>query len=165
MRRTLYAECILLDYQKIILSLYIPCHYEHHPGFCLLLPYIARHIYGYLTADSEPVCISMQNLTKLIQTSVSCVNIVLFKGKVWANFKVFRCPRSFKYRFHLNGKGWLSRAGFLHQVNRSIESNFRAFKKFGRWALSRRWPSILIKPNQKWPRSFFIIIHMVWADI
>ncbi len=70
----------------------------------------------------------MQNLTKLIQTSVSCVNIVLFMGKVWANFKVFRCPGSFKYRFHLNGKGRLSRAGFLHQVNRPIESNFRAFQ-------------------------------------
>ena len=27
--------------------------------------------------------------TKLIQT-VSCVNIVLFKGKVWANFKIYR---------------------------------------------------------------------------
>ncbi len=42
--------------KKIILSLYIPCHYEHHPGFCLLLPYIARHIYECLTADSGPVC-------------------------------------------------------------------------------------------------------------
>ena len=68
----------------------------------------------------------MQNLTKLIQTSVSCVNIVLFKGKVWAKFKVFNCPRSFQYQGHLNGKAWISRAGFLNQVNPHIESNFKA---------------------------------------
>ena len=53
---------------------------------------------------------------------------MLFKGKVWANFRVCNCPISFQFRFHLNGKAWISRVGFLNQVNRPIESNFRAFQ-------------------------------------
>ena len=74
------------------------------------------------------IWISMQNLSKLIQTSVSCVNIMLFKGKVWANFKIFGCSRSFQCWFQLNGKVWPSMAGFLNQVNRPSESNFRDFQ-------------------------------------
>ncbi len=59
-------------------------------------------------------------------TYVSCVNIVLFKGKVRANSKVFRCPRSFKCRFHQHGKAWISIFHFLNQANRISECNFAA---------------------------------------
>ena len=55
-----------------ILSLYIPCHYEYHSGFCLLLPYIARHIYGYLTADSKPVCIFSRACHSVCNTFHRC---------------------------------------------------------------------------------------------
>ncbi len=74
----------------------------------------------------KEVCINVQILAKLILTSVSCVNIVLFKGKVGANFKVLRCPRSFKCRFHQHGKAWISIPGFLNQANRISECNFTA---------------------------------------
>ena len=65
-------------------------------------------------------------LKKLIQTSVSWVNIVLFKGKVGANFKMCRCPRFFICRFHQYSKAWISIPGFLNQANRTTESNFTA---------------------------------------
>ncbi len=53
-------------------------------------------------------------LYSLIQTSVSCVNIVLFKAKVGANFKVFPCLRSFQNEFYVNEKLWISRFCFLN---------------------------------------------------
>ncbi len=73
-------------YQKIILSLYIPCHYEHHPGFCLLLPYTARHIYGYLTADSGPVCISECNRRLQVSERICWVGCVPVACHLLCNF-------------------------------------------------------------------------------
>ncbi len=61
--------------------------------------------------------------------SVSCGNIVLLKGKVLANLRVFRCLRSFQCLFQLNGKAWISRVSFLNPVNRPSESDFTAFQK------------------------------------
>ena len=130
------------------------------------------------------VYINMQILAKFIQTSVSCVNIVLFKGKVGANFKVLRCPRSFKYRFHQDGKAWISIPGFLNQANRTSWSNFTACQNSpsehsfecvpaSLYKLTKSVPDPLVLPisgpqNDIWvfvfqmnnyPVSFFIICY------
>ena len=62
-------------------------------------------------------CIGIKIRYILIQTSVSCVKIVLLKGKVEANFKVFRCSRSFQSRFYQSGKAWISWSGFSNMVS------------------------------------------------
>ncbi len=47
----------------------------------------------------------IRTLFNLIHTLVSCVNVVIFKVKVGANFKVFNsCPRSFQNLSEVNGK-------------------------------------------------------------
>ncbi len=61
----------------------------------------------------ERICIGIEIWCSSKIFSVSCVNIVLFKVKVWASFKVFSCPRSFKFGMKMNEKGWIKRTGFL----------------------------------------------------
>ncbi len=76
----------------------------------------------------EIICIVIEIWCSSKIFSVSCVYTVLFKGKVWPNFIVFRCPRSYQCWFKLNGKAGISRAGFLNQGNWLSESYFRAFQ-------------------------------------
>ncbi len=51
---------------------------------------------------------------------------MLVNFKVGANFKVFICLGSFQLRLQIDGKGWISRTGFLNNVNWTRECNFGA---------------------------------------
>ncbi len=55
---------------------------------------------------------------------MSCVNIVLFKGKVGANFHTFELPRSLQNQFYVNRKVWISWYRFLNHANQPNESYF-----------------------------------------
>ena len=65
-------------------------------------------------------------LYKLIQTSVSCVNVMLSKDKVGANSEALRGFRSFQNQTQVSGRVWISGSRFLFHANRPNGSNFRA---------------------------------------
>ena len=92
----------------------------------------------------ERICMGVEIWCSSKIFSVSCGNIVIFKGKVWANIRVFRCPR-----FQLNGKAWIGRVSFLNQVNRLSESVFRVFQN-----LVGEHLILGVPVNQKCPRFF-----------
>ena len=102
---------------------------------------------------------------------MSCVNIVLLKGKVWSNFRVCRCPISFQCRFHLNGKAWISRVGFLNHVNRPTESNFKAFQNLDSEHSVEGVPASLYNLTKSVPdsltccQSFIILTNLELLEI
>lgn len=93
----------------------------------------------HLICDPEPFC-SKQWTTvpwtenyvinllwyKLGQTSESLGKIVLFNGKVGANFQIFRCPRSFHTQWQINNNVLISGTSFLQKVNWPTHCDFIA---------------------------------------
>ncbi len=69
-----------------------------------------------------------QDFTIKVKIPVSLAIIVLLSTKVGANFKVFRCPRSFQIRFRVNGEVCISKTGFLNEANRSTECHSRTLQ-------------------------------------